>query len=126
MEANTPNHPRKVQMKLLKTLFVTLCVASLLSLNALAEQGACCAKATKDGKTCDHKCCVAAAKDGKECEKCGGKGELAGTPGACCKKARTDGKECSHECCTKAAKDGKECEKCGGKGKIAKKAEKAK
>ena len=113
-------------MKLLKTLFVTLCVASLLSLNALAEQAGCCASAVKKGAVCDHKCCVAAAKDGKECEKCGGKGELAGTPGNCCKKPRAEGKDCPHACCVTAAKDGKECEKCGGKGKIAKKADKEK
>jgi len=113
-------------MKALKILIVSLCACSLmLASSALAEQGKCCAEASKKDKTCTHPCCVAAAKDGKECEKCGGKGELAGTPGACCKKATTDGKECSHPCCVTAAKDGKQCEKCGGKGKIAKKAEKA-
>ena len=32
----------------------------------------CCAKAAKDGKTCDHPCCVEAAKDHKNCEKCKG------------------------------------------------------
>lgn len=117
-------------MKALKFLIVSLCACSLvLASSALADQAACCAKAAKDAKegadkACAHKCCVAAAKDGKECEKCGGKGEIAGTPGGCCKKAIADGKECSHPCCVTAAKDGKQCEKCGGKGKIAKKAEK--
>lgn len=38
-----------------------------------AKPAKCCAKAAKDGKTCDHECCSAAAKDGKNCEKCGGK-----------------------------------------------------
>jgi hypothetical protein len=108
-------------MKALKILFVSLCAVSLLSISALADQAKCCADAVKkDGKDCTHKCCVAAAKDGKECEKCGGKGEIAGTAGACCKKAKADGKTCSHECCVTAAKDGKQCEKCGGKGKLQK------
>lgn len=35
----------------------------------------CCAKAAKDGKTCDHPCCVEAAKDHKNCEKCKGTNE---------------------------------------------------
>lgn len=113
-------------MKALKFMIVSLCACSLvLASSALADQAACCAKAAKEAKegvdkACTHKCCIAAAKDGKECEKCGGKGEIAGTPGGCCKKARADGKTCSHECCVTAAKDGKECEKCGGKGKIKK------
>ena len=38
-------------------------------------EGKCCAKAAKEGKTCDHACCVAAAKEGKNCEKCGGTNE---------------------------------------------------
>ncbi|MDP2137640.1 MAG: hypothetical protein Q8J74_07280 [Candidatus Didemnitutus sp.] len=45
---------------------------------AIAEAGEpkksrCCAKAEKEGKTCDHVCCIEAAKDDKNCEKCGGK-----------------------------------------------------
>lgn len=35
----------------------------------------CCAKAAKDGKTCDHPCCVEAAKNKKNCEKCKGTNE---------------------------------------------------
>ena len=35
----------------------------------------CCAKAAKDGKTCDHACCVEAAKANKNCEKCKGTNE---------------------------------------------------
>ena len=35
----------------------------------------CCAKAAKDGKTCEHPCCVEAAKDHKNCEKCKGTNE---------------------------------------------------
>lgn len=35
----------------------------------------CCAKAAKDGKTCDHACCVEAAKGNKNCEKCKGTNE---------------------------------------------------
>lgn len=40
---------------------------------AESKAAKCCAKAAKDGKTCDHECCAAASKDGKNCEKCGGK-----------------------------------------------------
>ena len=35
----------------------------------------CCAKAAKEGKTCDHACCVEAAKGNKNCEKCKGTNE---------------------------------------------------
>ncbi len=39
------------------------------------KQAGCCAKAAKDGKTCDHACCVEAAKNNKNCEKCKGTNE---------------------------------------------------
>lgn len=41
-----------------------------------AKVAGCCAKATKEGKTCTHGCCVEAAKGGQNCAKCGGSGAL--------------------------------------------------
>lgn len=41
-----------------------------------AKVAGCCAKATKEGKTCSHGCCVEAAKGGQNCAKCGGSGAL--------------------------------------------------
>lgn len=40
-----------------------------------SDKAKCCAKASADGKTCEHACCADAAKAGKNCEKCGGKNE---------------------------------------------------
>jgi hypothetical protein len=68
-------------MKFIKTLTaVAFAVALTASLTLAADKPAgkvagCCAKATKDGKTCDHACCVTAAKEKKNCEKCKGTNE---------------------------------------------------
>lgn len=43
--------------------------------NPPGKVAGCCAKAAKDGKTCDHPCCVEAAKNKKNCEKCKGTNE---------------------------------------------------
>lgn len=63
-------------------LFVAVALAFSVSNFALGEdkkpaektmdKPACCAKAEKAGKTCEHKCCVEAAKaePAKACEKC--------------------------------------------------------
>jgi hypothetical protein len=71
-------------MKFIKTLTVLAFATVLCASVALAADKAktppgkvagCCAKATKDGKTCDHGCCVEAAKANKNCEKCKGTNE---------------------------------------------------
>ena len=69
----------------LKKTIVSLIVGSLLAVGGLfaaeaakeAKAAACCTKATKDGKACDHPCCVTAAKAGNNCEKCNGVGKVA-------------------------------------------------
>ena len=72
-------------MKLKKTL-VALIVGSLLTAGLLlagepakkeAKAAACCAKATKENKVCDHACCIKAAKEGNNCETCSGSGKIA-------------------------------------------------
>lgn len=68
-------------MKLIKVLAVMAMAVSLVTMAQAedkkpapkGEPGKCCAKATKEGKTCSHECCVKATKAGKNCEKCGGK-----------------------------------------------------
>lgn len=73
-------------MKFVKVLVaVAFAVALTASLAIAADKekaknppgkvAGCCAKAAKDGKTCDHACCVEAAKDKKNCEKCKGTNE---------------------------------------------------
>ena len=71
-------------MKLIKVLAIVAMAVSLVSMAQAEDKkpaapkgkaGGCCAKATKEGKTCSHECCVKAAKEGKNCEKCGGKNE---------------------------------------------------
>ncbi|NBR86973.1 MAG: hypothetical protein EBY09_18525 [Verrucomicrobia bacterium] len=72
-------------MKFVKVLAaVAFAVALTASLAVAADKKAehppgkvagCCAKAAKDGKTCDHPCCVEAAKNKKNCEKCKGTNE---------------------------------------------------
>lgn len=69
-------------MKFVKVLTaVAFAVALSASLALAAEKSdkkpagkvaGCCAKAAKEGKTCEHPCCVEAAKDKKNCEKCKG------------------------------------------------------
>lgn len=75
-------HPIK-KMKLPKIL-LALVVASFLSAgfalandaaSGEAKKAACCEKAGKDSKACDHECCTEAAKAGKNCEKCAGAGK---------------------------------------------------
>jgi hypothetical protein len=41
-----------------------------------SKTAGCCAKAAKDGKSCDHPCCVTSAKAGNNCEKCKGSGPI--------------------------------------------------
>jgi hypothetical protein len=71
-------------MKSLKT-FLALSVISLAGIGfAFAAEtenktAGCCAKAAKEGKTCDHACCVAAAKEGNNCTKCKGSGKIVKT-----------------------------------------------
>jgi hypothetical protein len=71
-------------MKFIKTLTAVAFLAALCASVAMAaddkkappgKQAGCCAKAAKDGKTCDHPCCVEAAKAKKNCEKCKGTNE---------------------------------------------------
>ncbi|MBI5802466.1 MAG: hypothetical protein HZA92_17290 [Verrucomicrobia bacterium] len=70
-------------MKFVKILTAVAFAVALSASLALAadkkapagKQAGCCAKAAKDGKTCDHACCVEAAKGNKNCEKCKGTNE---------------------------------------------------
>lgn len=73
-------------MKFVKVLTAVAFAVALSASLALAADKAdkkappgkvagCCAKAAKDGKTCDHACCVEAAKGNKNCEKCKGTNE---------------------------------------------------
>lgn len=86
--------------------------------DACFDDGGCCDKALKGGKTCAHPCCVEAAKGAKICEKCnptqakalGGKSPFKAD--GCCDKAAKGGKACAHPCCVEAAKTGKVCTKC--------------
>ena len=67
----------------LKNTIVALIVGSLLTAGlALAVEApkeakvaACCAKAVKENKACDHACCIKAAKEGMNCTTCGGSGK---------------------------------------------------
>lgn len=69
--------PTKTLLSLLVASFVMAGVAFASDqkpATAEAKPAKCCAKAAKDGKTCDHECCAEAAKAGKNCDKCGGSG----------------------------------------------------
>ena len=67
-------------IKVLTALAFAVALSTSLALAADKEKAktppgkvaGCCAKATKDGKICEHECCVAAAKEKKNCEKCKG------------------------------------------------------
>lgn len=61
-------------MKTIKLLTIIACTFAWMGVASYADTpAACCEKAKKAGKECDHKCCVEAAKAKKVCEKCGGK-----------------------------------------------------
>ena len=47
-----------IVMKMIKTLIAVACACAFLAGSAFADQAKCCAKAAKDGKTCDRKSVV--------------------------------------------------------------------
>jgi hypothetical protein len=92
--------------------------AAPASLALFFDNDGCCAKASADGKACDHPCCVEAAGKSEVCAKCNAEGAKKQAVAAkfdkesCCAKALAEAKFCDHPCCAEAMAKAEVCTKC--------------